>query len=84
MIPVTFAGMTHITEGSPEAEKRLGLPVTAVPFASSPQGITTCWQPDAGELAILNAGGVVVLHLFTLEQPAVSMTAHAHIKARGN
>jgi len=37
------------------------------------EGIESAWKPSAAELAELNAGGVVVLRVYSVSQPPVMM-----------
>lgn len=61
--------------GAPAGWDQDALPVGALPVTHLLQGdvpsVASFWQPDAAELAALNAGGVVMLSVVGQTQPPV-------------
>lgn len=65
--------------GAPKGWQQGVLPIAALPITDSNQdGVQTIlsfWKPDAEELALLNAGGLVALSVVGLNMPPVAILA---------
>ncbi|SFB95874.1 hypothetical protein SAMN05216344_10689 [Polaromonas sp. OV174] len=65
--------------GAPEGWKQGETPCGALPITDAQQDGVNCvisfWRPDASELALLNAGGLVALSIVGRTMPSASVNA---------
>ena len=58
------------------------LPVTVAQLPSGERAMISFWQPDAEELAALNAGSPVMLHVLSQHHPVVMLAVAAEGQER--